>query len=704
MVESFALPPLRQEIGLYPAPPGRDGAPSWSLHDPAANRFYLITWPAFEMLSRWRLGTPAAVAEAVNRETTLTVTEDDVATLVPFLQAHFLTDSSTPQDTARILEIRGRSRARWWLWLVKNYLFFRIPLFRPQRLLEKLDPWIQPLFTPTFVMVLVGLAGLSLLLLSRHWDEFIHSFTTYRTPGALLVLALTIPCAKVFHELGHACAARRFGCRVPSMGIAFLVMAPMLYTDTNEAWKLSSRRQRLIISSSGILAETVLAVCATLAWVFLPDGAPRAAAFFLATTAWTMTLAVNASPFMRFDGYFILSDILGTPNLHPRSFAFGTWWLRERLFGFEDPAPEQMSPAMRRFFIIFAFAVWLYRLVVFFGIALLVYHFFFKALGIILFAVEIVWFIALPIAREVKNWLKRRTDMKLNVATLRTGLLALVAVVLLLAPWQGSIRAPAMLGAVREQRIVSPQPGLVVFGPVPISSEVRKGEMLARITSPDIDAKIAQAAPTASVTYWQMTQQSFDEELQQQGMVLRKQWEGSAGVVGGLKEERDLLRLHAPFGGTVVYRNEDVMEGAWVGSREWLLSVADRSANRVDAYVEEKDLPRLSVGAKARFIPDASDYGAFSCRVAEIDRVNLSPLDDLSLASSHGGPIPTSSDQRHDAVPLSPRFRVRLDTCSPAIVPPLRLRGVAHLRAARQSPAVEMLRYLRAVLVRESGL
>lgn len=703
MVDPVILPPLRQEIGLYQAPATRDGSPSWTLHDPAANRFYLISWAAFEMLSRWHLDSPGAIAEAVNLETTLTITEDDVASLVPFLEAHFLTEPVAPRDTARIAAVRERSRTRWWLWLVKNYLFFRIPLLRPQRLLERLAPWVDPFFSPTFVVLLCGLAALSLLLLSRHWDQFLHSFTAYRTPGGLLTLALTVPFAKVFHELGHACAARRFGCRVPSMGIAFLVMAPMLYTDTNEAWKLSSRRQRLIISSAGILAETALAVCATYAWLFLPDGPPRAAAFFLATTAWTMTVALNASPFMRFDGYFILADILGIPNLHQRSFAFGTWWLRERLFGFGDAPPEQATPAMRRFFIVFAIAVWLYRLVVFLGIALLVYHFFFKVLGILLFVVEIGWFLALPIAREIRNWLRRRTEMRLNPTTIRTALLVTLSVALLLAPWQGTVRAPAMLGAIREQRLVSPQPGLVVFGPAPLRSEVAEGQTLARITSPDIDAKIAQAAPAASVAHWQMTQQSFDEDLMSQGLVLRKQWEGSSGMVGGLKEERDLLRLRSPFRGSVVYRNDDVMEGTWVAGREWLLSVADRSANRVDVYVEEKDLPRLSVGAKARFIPDAVEYGSFSCRVAETDRVNISPLDDLSLASSHGGPIPTSLDEQHDAVPLSPRFRVRLDSCSPALVPPLRLRGVAHLQASRQSPAVELLRYVRSVLVRESG-
>lgn len=85
---------------------------------------------------------------------------------------------------------------------------------------------------------------------------------------------------------------------------------------------------------------------------------------------------------MRFDAYFLLSDAVGMPNLHERAFAIARWWLRERLFGFDEAPPEVFTPRRQCWLIVFAFATWLYRLVLFFGIALLVYHAFFKALGL----------------------------------------------------------------------------------------------------------------------------------------------------------------------------------------------------------------------------------------------------------------------------------------------------------------------------------
>lgn len=113
------------------------------------------------------------------------------------------------------------------------------------------------------------------------------------------------------------------------MGVAFLVMMPMFYTDTSGSWKLTLKRQRITIGVAGMLTELALAAWATLACSFLPDGMLRSAAFMLATTTWIMTLAVNLSPLMRFDGYFLLSDTLQVPNLQQRGFAMGRWQLRE---------------------------------------------------------------------------------------------------------------------------------------------------------------------------------------------------------------------------------------------------------------------------------------------------------------------------------------------------------------------------------------
>src|SRR5690606_32070695 len=137
---------------------------------------------------------------------------------------------------------------------------------------------------------------------------------------------------------------------------------------------------------------------------FLPDGIFKSAAFILATTSWVLSLVINLNPFMRFDGYYILSDLLGVKNLQQRSFALGKWKLRETLFRLNLPPPEVLDKSLISKLVIYAWGVWIYRFFLFLGIALLVYHFFFKVLGIILFIVEILWFIVLPIAKELSWW------------------------------------------------------------------------------------------------------------------------------------------------------------------------------------------------------------------------------------------------------------------------------------------------------------
>ena len=125
------------------------------------------------------------------------------------------------------------------------------------------------------------------------------------------------------------------------------------------------------------MTELAIAAFASLLWSFLPEGALRSAAFLLATTTWLLTLGVNLNPFMRFDGYFLLSDLLEVGNLQQRSFALARWWLREQLFGFAEQPPELLPRSLRRGLVIYAFCTWLYRFFLFLGIALLVYMLFF---------------------------------------------------------------------------------------------------------------------------------------------------------------------------------------------------------------------------------------------------------------------------------------------------------------------------------------
>lgn len=133
-------------------------------------------------------------------------------------------------------------------------------------------------------------------------------------------------------------------------------------------------KKRLIVASAGMGAELMLAIAASFGWLFFADGFMRSACFLLATSGWVMTLGVNLCPLMRFDGYYILSDWWGIENLRERSSKMMRWKIGEVLFGYKAEPPETLPASTQRGMLLYTLCSWLYRLGVFFGIALTLYH------------------------------------------------------------------------------------------------------------------------------------------------------------------------------------------------------------------------------------------------------------------------------------------------------------------------------------------
>jgi putative peptide zinc metalloprotease protein len=700
------LPSLRQELSLSRGAPAPDGSPTWMLHDPAANSFYQLGWPAFEMLSRWPLDDAQAIVDAVNAETTLTVSRDDFESLLQLLQRANLFACASVGSAERLRAVAESRRVSRAMWLLKHYLLIRIPLWRPMPLLRRCSAYVEFVYRPAFWLAVAACALLGLALVSRRWDAFVHTFRAYGDWHGLLAIGLALAFAKVLHEFGHAFTAYRYGCRVPTMGIALLVMVPMLYTDTTEAWKLSSRSARLHIGAAGMLAELALAACATLAWSLLPDGPLSAAAFLLATTTWISTVTINASPFMRFDGYFLLSDWLGMPNLHDRAFAFGRWRMREWLFGFGDPQPEPCSPARRRFLVAFTYVTWLYRLVVFFSIALIVYHAFFKALGILLFAVEFGWFILRPIVAEAAACWRRRHELGWRKQTVRSAVLATLLLAWAILPWHGGVSAPAVVGPLRAQGLYAPEAGYI-SGAVAMprdGAHVRAGSALAVLVSPDLQYRLQAARAEEALLHWQVEQQPFDEQLLQEGVALRKRWEAARETVAGLERQTEQLTLRAPFDGTVQIGGEGLAAGTWLPRGEHLFDVIGPGGVKGEAFVDEDGITRVAAGDVARFVAAVTEMGTLHCKVTAVDRVNLATLDEPAIGSPYGGPVPAEKQAAtHQLVPLVATYRVRIGDCGEQASLGRQLIGTASLGHARESYAWHLLMQLTAVVEREAG-
>ncbi len=503
------LPPLREDVAVFPGPAAPDGAPSWTLYDPARHRYLRIGWLEFEALSRWALGRAEAVVEAIQAATPLRPTLADLGAIAGFAARAGLLRDASPDGTRRMLEEVRARRMSAGRWLLHHYLFLRLRLVDPDRALAWLSPRLRFLMTRGFAAAVAATAVLGFALIARQWDAYVHSLVQLFTLEGAATIGLALAASKMAHELGHGLMAKRFGCRVPAMGVAFIVLWPVLWTDTTDAWRLRGRRARLLIDCAGMGAEITLAAAASVLWSVLPDGAWRSAAFVLSSATWVTTLLVNLNPLMRFDGYYILSDVLGVPNLQERGFALARWRLREALFAPDAPPPERLHPRLHAALLAYAYATWVYRFFLFLGIALLVYHLSFKLLGIALGAVEIWFFVLRPIVAELLVW--ARTARRLNRRTgltLAGGLLLLAAG---LAPWDGHVDAPALLRADRQATLYAAEPGRLAIMSA-TGRRVEAGEVLFALDSADIDHRRRVAAAQLAGLRARLVNQAFDPE------------------------------------------------------------------------------------------------------------------------------------------------------------------------------------------------
>ncbi|TAN47139.1 MAG: HlyD family efflux transporter periplasmic adaptor subunit [Methylococcaceae bacterium] len=698
------LPPLREELHCLAGPRGDDGHPTWTLHDPANNRFFRIGWSEYEMLSRWALASPAAIAQAITESTTLNVDAEQVGALANFLMQHNLLRLDSPAGLERLRGQLQRTRHHWAVWLIHNYLFFKIPLLRPDRLLTRFYPYVAWMYSPRFALVVISVGLLGLYLVSRQWERFLGTFLHFFNWQGMVYYGLALTVSKVAHELGHAFTAHRHGCRVPTMGVALLVMFPVLYTDASETWKITERRSRLAIAAAGAIVELGLAAFATLAWSFLPDGPLRSSVFLLAASTWIITLMINLNPFMRMDGYYLLADWMRAENLQPRAFAHNRWQLRRWLFGIDAPPPESLAPQTRRFFVLYAWCTWIYRFTLFMGIALLVYHFAFKVLGLVLMAVEVGWFIVRPTAAEVYAWTQLPGAAFAHRRTRLTVMILAVLTALLLLPWQKRVAAPALLKAASYAEIFVPFGARLDSLPVSSGSPVKAGQPLADLSSADLQFKAGQAAIDVSLLQWQLAYFGLQQALIGGHQVQLKELESAGAKLAGYRRQQEQLAVRAEFDGIALDVNPDVKPGQWLGEGEKLMVVIDPAGLQLEAYLAEDDLLQAQAGAMARFYPDDATLSPMDCRVIRVDHAGAATLQP-AFASVYGGDVPARKSANRTLTPDTAVYRVLLqpDLSSLPTRLPHVLRGTVYIEAEGRSPLLRLWRQAVAVLIRESG-
>jgi len=700
------LPALRQDLQIMRVGASYSGAPTWVVFDPIRNRFFRITYEMFQVLSFWNTSqTVGNLLRIVNAKFIERMSVDDIGTIVRILEHNLLLVQPT-RGAWRALHQKAQPRHSLFMRLIHNYLFFKIPLVRPERFIRATWPYVSFLFSKLFWWISATAGLIGLYLVSRQWDAFVGTFPFIFSLEGAAISILSVILIKCLHELGHAYVAHRFDCRIPTMGIAFMVMVPLLYTDVSDAWKLKSRWQRLRIDSAGMLAELTVAAYALLAWAFVPDGPLRSAIFVLAATGVVLSLIVNLNPFMRFDGYYILADLLGIENLQPRSFRHMRWRLREFLFKPGYTAPENFPPRLDVILTVYAVATAIYRLILYLGIAVLVYHFTIKLVGILLFVVEIGFFIVRPVLMEVKEWWAMRSDILGTRRTYVTASIVGLLIVLAFLPLSTHVSAPAVIYPQQFVRLYPQEPGRIEQLDISAGQSVKAGDVLFVIDAPQINEELKIAEVEIDLARSRLARISANADDLAQRSIIESELGSSRARKQGLEERKSALIVKAPFDGTITEINPEILPGQWVGRGEQIAFLSAGIGSAARGYVAGNDSSRLAVNAPGWFVPDDISQPKVPVTLVAIAEAGAREIDIPQLSSHYKGAVAVhaaTEGKRQKLVPVASQYAVVATIDGNDFLPSRSVQGVMLIDGKGVSFAERAWRRVLMVLFREAG-
>lgn len=220
-----------------------------------------------------------------------------------------------------------------------NLLFVRIPLYDPEHFLNRWVSIFGKAFTPAGFLVWLGVILTGLYFVISNAGELVYQSKDVLAPENIFLLYLSMVFIKVLHEFGHAFACKKFGQyngndgRVHVMGVMFLVFVPLPYVDASSAWAFKRKRHRAIVGMTGVMVELFLAAVAAVVWANTSTGTLHIIAYNVIFIASVSTLIFNGNPLLRFDAYYVLSDVLEIPNLSQRSKNFIYYLVKRFVWG-----------------------------------------------------------------------------------------------------------------------------------------------------------------------------------------------------------------------------------------------------------------------------------------------------------------------------------------------------------------------------------
>ncbi len=728
---------VRKRPDLFARRQSYQGQQCWVVKDPVGMNFFQLQDEEYAVLQMLdgRVSLEDIQERFQKQFTPRTITLEEIHRFLGMLHQSGLVISEVPGQGDQLYRRRGERRRKKLLAAFSNILAIRFRGFDPERLLNRMYPYFRWCFWPGTVALCVALCLAALASVIVHFDTFVASLPEFQQFFGLrnaFLLLLTLGVTKILHEFGHGLTCKHFGGECHELGFMLLVLTPCLYCDVTDSWLLPSKWRRAAIAAAGIFVEVVLASIATFVWWFTEPGLVHYMALNVMFIGSVSTVLFNGNPLLRYDGYYILSDLVEIPNLRQKASKLLSRKAGEWLLGIEPPDEPELPRRNQVLFIVYSVAAVVYRWFILFSI-LFFLHSLFKAhkveiVGKAMIAMSLVGLVGVPLYQfgkflytpgNLEKIKRKRTTMTI------AGLFAIGAVVFLV-PLPHRVLCPFEVQAHDADAVYVAVPGSLKQIAVRPGETVARGQVLARLEDLDLDLRIAELEGLEAEHRTRLENLAWRRHRDvQAALELHEVEEALKAVAEQLAERRRQkarLVLAAPRDGTVIPPPDTPapppQEGAlpgWSGmpldeknvgcllDRGVLFcQVGDPEAMEALLVIDQGEVDLVREGQTVEILLDEMPYRRIRARGDE----DASPLvlEDLSqesletvskqLSVKSGGELPTKTDASGVERPMSPSYhaRVYLGNRSGLLHPGLR--GTAKIHTAPLTLAARAWRLL----------
>jgi putative peptide zinc metalloprotease protein len=633
------------------------------LQDSTGGRYHRLSPGAYNLVSRMDgLATVQELWDDACRVGGDAIpTQDEVVELLMQLHSNDLLHCDVTPDTAELFErYSKRKKLKWKQWITQP-TSLRIPLIDPDAFLSFWAQRLAWIFTLRGALLWLAVVFPAMLLAGQHWKELTLNLSDQVLSSSnLIVLALVFPVVKAIHELGHGFATKVWGGSVHEMGLMFLVFAPVPYVDASASSAFRSKYRRIVVGAAGMLAELFLAALAMYVWVLVEPGVVRAVAFNVMLIAGVSTLVVNGNPLLRYDGYFILSDLIEIPNLGQRGQRYLTYLSDRYLFGAKELEVPHDTLSEKRWFVGYTITSWFYRIFVTVSIILFVAGEFF-IFGVILAIIAAFGLFVKPLWKAGKHLVESPTLHRYRARAIKLTASAVVAVLLL------GLLVPLPLRTQTEGVVWLPDQALVRAGVngsfqrwlVEPGTQVSKGTALLMMDDPQLVSELAVARAKVAEAEARYSVEQFADPVQAQ--VLLQQLEYERSSLERVNERHAHLVVYSEVDGVLTVPKAQDMSGQYFKKGELLgyLMDPEQLVARVAVAQENIDLVRTRFKAvELRFADAIADTYQVSV-LREIPSA-LNELPTAALSPNGGGKIPVDPNDSEGLKTLDRVFFVDL--------------------------------------------